>query len=602
VIHPYSSRLPGLVAFGSILVLAGQSGGFFADSWGWVALPLLLVVALALVVADAPSLSRPQLVAIVLLTCVVGWTALSAAWAPTAWPPFLEAERAAIYVAALAAVFLVGRGSQAAIPVGVLAACVAVTAWALRPRLFPQHATDGRLLGPIGYPNGLGLVAAVGLLLGLGLALHADRAWQRAAAAAATVVQMPALVLTFSRGSWVALVAGLTVLTLFELRRGTIVQLVASVPAPALAGWVAGRLPGLTHAGTTLAKTSHDGHLLAIAMLVLAAAAPLPAAAARRARLPRLGRRSRLVLLFALAIVVVAGGTAALTRAGGPDALVQRATATAPGGNLNGRLLSASTNGRGDYWRVAVDEVRAHPALGGGAGTWGRWWLLRRPDSFGALDAHNLYLETLAELGPVGLVLLLAALAAPLLALRGTTAPIAGACAAGYVAFLTHATLDWDWELPAVALAGLLCGAGLLAVAPPSRSRVSIHGPLRAGALALSVLAAAGVFVLQVGNTALAHASDALDADQLDRAAAQARRAQTWQPWSTRPRLYLGQSQLAAGNLAEAATTFDAALRRDAGDWELWYQLALATSGDRRKTALDRATALNPHGPAADNH
>jgi hypothetical protein len=77
-------------------------------------------------------------------------------------------------------------------------------------------------------------------------------------------------------------------------------------------------------------------------------------------------------------------------------------------------------------------------------------------------DAHSLYLETLAELGLLGLALLGLALAPPLLAaFRGASAAAAG----GYVAFLVHAGLDWDWELPAVTLAGLLCGAALIALA-----------------------------------------------------------------------------------------------------------------------------------------
>ena len=63
------------------------------------------------------------------------------------------------------------------------------------------------------------------------------------------------------------------------------------------------------------------------------------------------------------------------------------------------------------------------------------------------LDAHSLYLETLAELGLVGLALLVLALAPPLVAgFRGVEAAATG----GYVAFLIHAGLDWDWELPAV--------------------------------------------------------------------------------------------------------------------------------------------------------
>jgi O-Antigen ligase len=122
---------------------------------------------------------------------------------------------------------------------------------------------------------------------------------------------------------------------------------------------------------------------------------------------------------------------------------------------------------RPHYWHVAWHEVQLNPVLGSGAGTFERYWLLYRPVGSFARDAHSLYLETLAELGPIGLVLLLAALGLPLLVLRGRRDPMLATAAAGYVAYLIHTGVDWDWELPAVTLCGLLCGSGLLVWARP---------------------------------------------------------------------------------------------------------------------------------------
>src|ERR687884_1116713 len=127
--------------------------------------------------------------------------------------------------------------------------------------------------------------------------------------------------------------------------------------------------------------------------------------------------------------------------------------------NLPARLFGAN---RPHYWHVAWHEVELNPWLGSGAGTFERYWLLYRPVSSFARDAHSLYLETLAELGPVGFALLLMALGLPLLVLRGRRDPLLATAAAGYVAYLLHAGVDWDWELPAVTLCGLVCGAGLL--------------------------------------------------------------------------------------------------------------------------------------------
>src|ERR687884_336042 len=106
------------------------------------------------------------------------------------------------------------------------------------------------------------------------------------------------------------------------------------------------------------------------------------------------------------------------------------------------------------YWHVAWREVTLNPVLGSGAGTFERYWLLYRPVGPFARDAHNLYLETLAELGPVGLALLVAALGLPLLVLRGRRDPLVATAAAGYVSVLV-ATRGHD--APEVRLPQRLC-------------------------------------------------------------------------------------------------------------------------------------------------
>ena len=63
-----------------------------------------------------------------------------------------------------------------------------------------------------------------------------------------------------------------------------------------------------------------------------------------------------------------------------------------------------------------------------------------------------------------GLALLLATLALPLAALPQARRLAFGPAAAGaFVAYLLHAAVDWDWEVPAVTLAALFCAAALLA-------------------------------------------------------------------------------------------------------------------------------------------
>jgi O-antigen ligase len=139
--------------------------------------------------------------------------------------------------------------------------------------------------------------------------------------------------------------------------------------------------------------------------------------------------------------------------------------------------LAARGGDRPWYWHVAWKEIADAPLAGAGAGTFELAWLERQPVPVTVRDAHSLYLELLAELGIVGFVLLGLALTPPLRAgFRGGSAAAAG----GYVAFLAHAGLDWDWELPAVTVAGLLCGAALLAEEnASSRARSRLLGSNR---------------------------------------------------------------------------------------------------------------------------
>jgi hypothetical protein len=71
--------------------------------------------------------------------------------------------------------------------------------------------------------------------------------------------------------------------------------------------------------------------------------------------------------------------------------------------------------------------------------------------------------------GPIGLVLVIAALGAPLLAIRRGKGPVLAATGGAYVAFLVHAGIDWDWEVPAVTLSGLFCGTVLVVGNPRGR-------------------------------------------------------------------------------------------------------------------------------------
>jgi O-antigen ligase len=143
---------------------------------------------------------------------------------------------------------------------------------------------------------------------------------------------------------------------------------------------------------------------------------------------------------------------------------------------------------RVDYWSVAWSQWEENAWLGAGAGTFARYWQ-REEMPVAVRDAHSLYLETLAEVGPVGLAMLLGALAIPILAaLNARDHPLTGIGASAYTAYLVHAGLDWDWEMPAVTLAALLCGVTLLAAGRRRCDEITI-GPRGRRAFALAALA-----------------------------------------------------------------------------------------------------------------
>src|SRR4029077_9983952 len=119
-----------------------------------------------------------------------------------------------------------------------------------------------------------------------------------------------------------------------------------------------------------------------------------------------------------------------------------------------GRFGTLQSN-RYDYWDVALRAFASEPLRGVGAGGWAVWWLRDRTINEFAQDAHSLPLQTLAELGIVGLALLavfLAGIVVAAAAPRRASPLLAAGAIAGFTVWIAHAPLDWDWQMPAVSL------------------------------------------------------------------------------------------------------------------------------------------------------
>jgi hypothetical protein len=585
-------------------VLGWSNGGYFPDAWGALLLVFVLASIGALVLADRLEVGRADLLLVGALSAFAGWQLLSIAWSAGAGRQVLETERTLVYVAWAGALILVVSRARASALVGGLAIGASVVALGgLAEHLFAGGLRGYRLEDPIGYANAAGAMAALALALAASLALGRSTA-VRAVAGAAWVPLATALYLSFSRGSFVALGVGLLALLAFasERLRALAVIVVLALPA-ALAIVLASSFDALTGAAQ-LADMQHDGRMLGMLLLPIALLGGLASAAlARFERSRRLAWRPGRRVVAALVLLAVLAVLVPTVRMGGPVAVVERAvdsfTSTPSGDSddLNRRLLSASGNVRGDYWRVAWRMTTRSPLVGEGAGSFGRWWLEERPLLHTVRDAHSLYLEVLGELGLFGLALLLVALAAPFaLAGRARTSPTGVGALAGYAVWCVHAALDWDWELPVITLTGLGCGVAVLALARRPLTTLSSTRARVAVALGILPLVAAAV-VIHLGNGAQVAADSALAADRLDEARREAERAHRWMPWSSEPSRVRGEVALADGEVSEARRSLRHAARLDPDDWTVWYELAIAEEGDAAARALERALELNPLSP-----
>jgi Flp pilus assembly protein TadD len=134
----------------------------------------------------------------------------------------------------------------------------------------------------------------------------------------------------------------------------------------------------------------------------------------------------------------------------------------------------------------------------------------------------------------------------------------------------------------------------------PTAAAVPVPRPGLRFAGATAAVALAGVAVVGlVGGSALSASQAAAQDSSPDyrKAESQARKARRWAPWSSEPWQRLGEAELAAGDLAPARVSFRKAIAKERSDWQLWFDLAQASTGSARTAALAQARRLNPRSP-----
>jgi O-antigen ligase len=428
----------------------------------------LALVAVVAVVAPWPPLPRGlPLAALGALLGLAVWTALSTGWAQILDTAVQDSDRLAAYVAAFALGLAVMRvpALRRIAPEILLAGILVVSLYALAGRLLPDivHEKGGytRLRQPLTYWNALGIFTGFGVLLGVAIAADEARGrLRRSLACAAAVPCGVAAFLTLSRGVAASVVAGIVVCVVLRRGRSALVAAgCALVPVIVMALLLNAFPDVLELRDDRSAQATQGGEFLPIAVFATLAAGIAFAWLSRRRiaaiTLPLRGRGQAAIAGGAV-VVILAAGIAISGRSTEKTAVPKGAS----------RFARAETN-RGHYWRVSLRAFGRHPINGVGSGSFAAVWARERGKDQPALDAHSLYLETLAELGIVGALLLLGFIAAVIAgvvraARAGPDDAVVAAAAAVLGAFAIHAGLDWDWEMPAVSLIPLILAAAVL--------------------------------------------------------------------------------------------------------------------------------------------
>jgi hypothetical protein len=624
-----------LLGFGLVVYLGLEGGGFdplVSDQVGiavwWV---LLATVAVGAIPRRRPA--TLAWVAVGLLAAFVAWTACSLIWTESAEKTSAELARVAGYLGVFVLAVFARRPRGARRMVGAVGAGIAVVAVVallsrLHPAWFPSGEETGEFLSiarerlgyPLNYWNGLAALIAIGLPLLLQIATGARHVALRALAAAA----MPALMLTafftLSRGGIAAAILALAVfLVLTSDRLPKLLTLLVTAAGGAILVAGAHSREELRHGLANATAHQQGDELLVWTIVVCLVVAGVQAAISvalerdLRPRWTQVSRQQSLVAVGVAAIAVLVAAIAINAPSKASNAWDEFKRAEVPGSGTE-RLSKASGESRYQFWSSAVREADTDLLTGTGSGTFEFWWS-RDGDTSDIVDnAHSLYMETLGELGIVGLGLLVAFFLTVLIgggiaALRAgdLRAPPLAAAVASCVAFCFTAAFDWMWQLPVLPVATLLLAAVLVTHAVGSSAGRDVRGPFPFSvpariAVAVVALAAVVAIAIPLASTALVRQSqDEAQAGALGAALEDAKSAQNVQPDAATPRLQQALVLETDGDLPAAAAAARAATERESTNWRLWMVLSRieAQRGDSEAAIryYRKARSLNPNSP-----
>lgn len=625
-------------------VSLAADGGLRLERTTWTEVGLMLLGAGLAAGALLAGRTQGRLhgsITLLFLAALAVFTALSIVWSLAPGESWLEANRTIAYVAAFAGSLALVRlvpGRWSAVLHGVALGCVLVSSVALLSKVFPAtfapDETFSRLREPFGYWNSVGLMAALGVPPLLWLAARrSGHLAVNALAWPALGVLLTCLMLSYSRGALLALGLGLVFwFAVVPLRlRSALALIVPAVAAAPVVAWAFMRDALATDRVPLAARSDAGadlGALLALmAVLLLIAGLAVNFSAARYGIAPRTrraGGMALIALLVALPVVLLAGLAMA---PGGIDGQISKSwngltnpEARTPANTPD--RLKATSSVRARYWDEALKVYAGSKLVGVGAGAFVVARTRHRTDVLSVRHAHGYVVQTLADLGLVGLAL----------SLLATGAWVASAVRATglrrrdrglpfdpeRIALLTmttvvlvfglHSLIDWTWFVPGNAVVGLLCAAWVagrgplrdrlqaqsepatapLLPRPRLRERVRAYRPGRMPTVAAAAVIAAALAgswaAIQPVRAARAEdkAIDQAGRGDYNAAAASARTAARRNPLSVEPLWQLAFIANAKGDERGAANALEEAVRLLPASAEAWRRL-----GRYRLSVLD---------------
>src|SRR5688572_17707765 len=239
---PTIALLPGALT----IYLGFDGGGYFPPSTGTACVALAIALVLRLTLSPRPleGFGLGAALGTATLGLFAVWALVSTSWSDSPARAGAEFDRVLLYRLMLALIATLPRTTETVrtVLLGIAAAATFVCVGGLLTRVLPDvlpiapNVLDQRLSYPVTYWNGLGLLAAIAIVLATHLACSTkEHAAARTLGAAVLPLLSATLFFTFSRASIAVAVVGVVIYVVLARPRGLPSALIAALPTSVIA-------------------------------------------------------------------------------------------------------------------------------------------------------------------------------------------------------------------------------------------------------------------------------------------------------------------------------------------------------------------------------